>query len=165
MIHPISPNVNNTAIYYGAQLATDKSSAPKTNVTNGSASAAARGDNGTEKIGITASSARQFAKGTPPALDTKPVKNIAPAVTIAAATASANTPSVDISVILNAESEKDFADAKAGKTKETPALKAKEALQGKEALKVIASQERNFPSIITINNSVSAESVLSAYKK
>jgi hypothetical protein len=165
MIHPITPIVNNTAIYYGAKLATDKNSSPKTDVTNSSASAAARGDDGKAKTGITGSSAKEFAGGTPPALETKPIKNIPPATTIAAATVSSNTPSVDLSVIVNAKSEKEFSDAKAGKTEETPALKAKEALQTKDALKVIASQERNFPSIITLKNSISAETMLSAYKK
>jgi hypothetical protein len=165
MIHPISANVNNTAIYYGAQLASDKSSAPKTNVTNGSASAKARGDDGTSKTGITASSANEYAKGTPPALDTKPVKNTTPADTITPATASKNTPSVDVSVIINAESEKEFSEAKAGKTKETPALKAKETLQAKEALKVLASQERYSPTIITMKSAVNAEAVISAYKQ
>jgi hypothetical protein len=165
MIHPIMSNVANTAVYYGATLATDKNTAPKTEVTNSSASAAARGNYSDTKVGITASSAEEVAKGSSPLIDKTPIKNVTPSDTIAAATASFNTPSVDISVTLKAESEKEFKEAKEGKTKETPATKAREALQANDALKAIASQERNFPSIITIKNSVSAESVISAYKQ
>jgi hypothetical protein len=158
MIHPISSNVNNAALYFGTKLATDKDSPPKTETTNSSASASARGDNGTEKTGVTSSSANKFAQGTPPVLDTKPIKNTAPAQTIAPATASFNTPSVDITAALNADSEKEYKEAKAGKTKEAPVLKAD------DALKVLASQEQKSPTIITLKNSVSAEAVISAYK-
>ena len=67
---------------------------------------------------------------------------------------------------MNAESEKEFREAKAGKTKETPALKAKvsQAELAKDALKVLASHEQNYPTIITLRNSVRAEAVISAYK-
>ncbi|HCS39610.1 MAG TPA: hypothetical protein DIW44_08495 [Anaerolineaceae bacterium] len=166
MIHPITPNVNNSAIYYGATLATDKNAPPKTDVTNSSASASARGDRGHLKTGVTSSSAVQFARGIPPALEANPVKNITPPETIAAVTASVNTPSVNLLATMNAESEKEFREAKAGKTKETPALKAKvsQAELAKDALKVLASHEQNYPTIITLRNSVRAEAVISAYK-
>jgi hypothetical protein len=165
MIHPISPNVNNTAIYFGAKLYADKNTPPKADTTNSSASAAARGDNGDLKTGITSSSAKDFAKGTPPALEKKPMTNMAAPETIASATASFNTPSVDLMNILKADSEKEYKAAQAGKPKETPAEKAREALKANDALKVIASNELKSPAIITLKKSVTTESAISAYKQ
>jgi len=141
VIQPISTNVNNNSVYYGAQLASDKSSAPKTDVTNSSASASARGDYRTAKTGVTRSSSKE------------------PAQTIAPATASRSISSEKISAALNADSEKEFIKAKTEQTQETPALKAK------DALKIIASQERNSSTIITMKSAVNAEAVISAYKK
>lgn len=158
MIHPINPNINNTAIYYGARLDADKNNPPKTKVTNSSASAAAQGDNGTVKTSVTSSSAREAVGGPLAAMETKSAKNITSPETIAPATASFNTPSVNIVKTLNAESEKEFKELKSGRTRETPALKAKEALT------VIAQQEVNSPAIITMKKPVNAEAVISAYK-
>jgi prolyl oligopeptidase PreP (S9A serine peptidase family) len=158
MIHPITPNIANTAVYYGATLAADKNSAPKTTVTNSSASASARGVHEDIQVGITSSSAKELANGTPGILERNKIKNITPPETIAIASVAVNTPSVNASVNLKAESEKEIKETKAGKAKESPAVKAKEALQ------ILASQERGSPSIITLKSSISPESVLAAYR-
>lgn len=63
MVNPIQSTVGNTAIFYGTKADTEKSSTPKTDVTQSSATINAKGNNATLQTGVTTSSAMVNAIG------------------------------------------------------------------------------------------------------